>query len=604
MQLVRLTQASFCWYSETRAFAVVVERSLPPVFNLASTFSILFCQADSDTNNWLCLDKHKLQQIMVQTDKTDSKPEGGGGENGNATGNSQQQQPQPIQPLPSYGVPVMMGGGVPTMMGPMGASPMMMGDMMAMMAMGGGHPGGSFAPLVGGGGPPAPLGPGYPPNMPAWMTPPNHGGVDDEGGTSDGAVYGDAAGGGVAGGNAAGDGEAAGAKGKKSKKEAYKEERKSALASRIMKRRRTSPYEKGAGGKNAKEEPFEDVHVELMSESWKKEVLEKLPRCKAAEGIRETSYYSATPKGRSKVASTAAGGGTGRGRYGYRGAGAASAAGVGASSNIGCLRKLLSELNRMEYEDAEQLPGGTAPIWVRYDDECPQYMRALITGPPRDTPYSNGLFAFDIFVPNSYPAVAPEVQLLTTGGGTVGFGPNLYRNGKVCLSLLNTWSGPKWDPGRSSILQILVSIQGLILGVEHPYYMEVSLSLPKTALCHDWIAPCLGSLFLPCHSRCLGLFTICFRFFPSRYVTLFFSCKLFFACFHVSDCVNLALLFPIHFRDMAVGRGVTANRRPSCIMALLRQVLAHPKMEPEEAAARVTSRPTSGGTRTTFAQPQ
>ena len=44
----------------------------------------------------------------------------------------------------------------------------------------------------------------------------------------------------------------------------------------------------------------------------------------------------------------------------------------------------------------------------------------------------------------------------------------------MCLSLLNTWSGKeseKWDPKRSSLLQVLVSIQGLVL-VQKPYFNE------------------------------------------------------------------------------------------------------------------------------------
>ena len=130
----------------------------------------------------------------------------------------------------------------------------------------------------------------------------------------------------------------------------------------------------------------------------------------------------------------------------------------------------------MEYEDGEQLPGGEAPIWLRYDDECPQFMRAIITG-PSSTPYAHGLFAFDIYVPDSYPNVAPKVQLLTTGGGVMRFSPNLYANGKVCLSLLGTWSGPKWDPGHSSILQILVSIQGLILVSKDPFTIAIVFDL-------------------------------------------------------------------------------------------------------------------------------
>ena len=51
--------------------------------------------------------------------------------------------------------------------------------------------------------------------------------------------------------------------------------------------------------------------------------------------------------------------------------------------------------------------------------------------------------------------------------------PNLYEEGKVCVSLLGTWSGKgseMWGPG-SNLLQVLVSIQGLIL-VAEPYYNE------------------------------------------------------------------------------------------------------------------------------------
>ena len=48
---------------------------------------------------------------------------------------------------------------------------------------------------------------------------------------------------------------------------------------------------------------------------------------------------------------------------------------------------------------------------------------------------------------------------------------NLYEEGKVCLSILGTWAGDRnesWSPSRSSLLQALVSIQGLVL-VKEPY---------------------------------------------------------------------------------------------------------------------------------------
>lgn len=58
--------------------------------------------------------------------------------------------------------------------------------------------------------------------------------------------------------------------------------------------------------------------------------------------------------------------------------------------------------------------------------------------------------------------------------GGLRLNPNLYEDGKVCLSLLNTWTGKGnevWDPSSSSILQVLVSLQGLVLN-SRPYFNE------------------------------------------------------------------------------------------------------------------------------------
>jgi ubiquitin-protein ligase len=109
-------------------------------------------------------------------------------------------------------------------------------------------------------------------------------------------------------------------------------------------------------------------------------------------------------------------------------------------------------------------------IFVRCDDDRMDILKALIIG-PEETPYANGCFEFDIFLPPDYPNSPPKVQLETTGRGRVRFNPNLYNCGKVCLSLLGTWSGPGWDPANSTLLQVLVSIQSLIL-VPDPYFNE------------------------------------------------------------------------------------------------------------------------------------
>lgn len=84
------------------------------------------------------------------------------------------------------------------------------------------------------------------------------------------------------------------------------------------------------------------------------------------------------------------------------------------------------------------------------------FAQVLITG-PSDTPYANGCFVLDVYFPAEYPAVPMLINLETTGRHSVRFNPNLYNDGKVCLSVLNTWHGrpeEKWNAHTSSFLQV------------------------------------------------------------------------------------------------------------------------------------------------------
>ncbi|MGL4947763.1 MAG: ThiF family adenylyltransferase, partial [Mycoplasma sp.] len=102
-------------------------------------------------------------------------------------------------------------------------------------------------------------------------------------------------------------------------------------------------------------------------------------------------------------------------------------------------------------------------------------MKVLILG-SEGTPYSNGAFEFDVFFDSQYPTTPPKVNLITTGKGTVRFNPNLYANGKVCLSLLGTWRGlssENWDAKISTLLQVLISIQSIIMS-DLVYFNEPS----------------------------------------------------------------------------------------------------------------------------------
>lgn len=115
-------------------------------------------------------------------------------------------------------------------------------------------------------------------------------------------------------------------------------------------------------------------------------------------------------------------------------------------------------------------------VFVRKDQTKHTYFRGAISGPD-GTPYDSGLFFFDGFIHSTYPEKPPSFKMLNTNGNR--HNPNLYgstlEDGKVCLSLLGTWSSSNpaetWNAKTSTIPQIFISTQSLIL-VPEPYYNE------------------------------------------------------------------------------------------------------------------------------------
>lgn len=139
--------------------------------------------------------------------------------------------------------------------------------------------------------------------------------------------------------------------------------------------------------------------------------------------------------------------------------------GANIQSNSG--RKWLKKVQRDWNILQNNLPEG---IYVRVYEDRMDLLRAVIVG-AYGTPYQDGLFFFDFHLPPEYPDVPPSAHY-HSGGWRLN--PNLYEEGKVCLSLLNTWTGrgnEVWDPQSSSILQVLVSLQGLVLNSK-PYFNE------------------------------------------------------------------------------------------------------------------------------------
>ncbi|XP_010272451.1 PREDICTED: probable ubiquitin-conjugating enzyme E2 24 isoform X2 [Nelumbo nucifera] len=127
------------------------------------------------------------------------------------------------------------------------------------------------------------------------------------------------------------------------------------------------------------------------------------------------------------------------------------------------LRKVQQEWSILE----KDLPD---TIYVRIYEERMDLLRAAIVGAP-GTPYHDGLFFFDFFLPPDYPHEPPLVHY---NSGGLRLNPNLYESGRICLSLLKTWTGTGtevWNPVNSTILQVLLSLQALVLN-EKPYFNE------------------------------------------------------------------------------------------------------------------------------------
>lgn len=122
---------------------------------------------------------------------------------------------------------------------------------------------------------------------------------------------------------------------------------------------------------------------------------------------------------------------------------------------------------------ASSLPDG---IFVRTWESRLDLLRVLIVG-PRNTPYELAPFVFDFYLSDTFPAQPPLGYFHSWTGGVGRVNPNLYQDGKICLSLLGTWHAQKraegWSAGGSSILQLLVSLMGLVL-VREPWYSKFS----------------------------------------------------------------------------------------------------------------------------------
>ena len=81
-------------------------------------------------------------------------------------------------------------------------------------------------------------------------------------------------------------------------------------------------------------------------------------------------------------------------------------------------------------------------IYYIHDEDNIRNGYAVVFG-PSETLYQYGAYFFKFTFPYNYPFSPPKLTYMTNNGKT-RFNPNLYRNGKVCISILNTWKGEQW----------------------------------------------------------------------------------------------------------------------------------------------------------------
>ncbi|THC89413.1 hypothetical protein EYZ11_011143 [Aspergillus tanneri] len=127
---------------------------------------------------------------------------------------------------------------------------------------------------------------------------------------------------------------------------------------------------------------------------------------------------------------------------------------------------------RKEFEILRSsLPPG---IFVRAWESRMDLLRVLIVG-PQGTPYEHAPFVIDFHLSNHFPNRPPSTFFHSWTNMNGRINPNLYEDGKICLSILGTWPtqnpDESWSPVKSTLLQVLVSIMGLVL-VKAPFYNE------------------------------------------------------------------------------------------------------------------------------------
>jgi ubiquitin-protein ligase len=95
--------------------------------------------------------------------------------------------------------------------------------------------------------------------------------------------------------------------------------------------------------------------------------------------------------------------------------------------------------------------------------QCEENVKCIyvVIAGPKDSAYEDGLYFFQFHFPDDYPHNPPKVKFLNWQNNTTRMHPNMYVDGKLCMSHLGTWEGPSWT-SVMSLSTIILDIQSIM----------------------------------------------------------------------------------------------------------------------------------------------
>jgi ubiquitin-conjugating enzyme E2 A len=109
------------------------------------------------------------------------------------------------------------------------------------------------------------------------------------------------------------------------------------------------------------------------------------------------------------------------------------------------INRLTKELHKLKNEPVEG--------FVLTDTENMMCWKGILNG-PNDTPYQEGKFKIQFTFDEDYPKCPPSVKFLQPI-----FHPNIYRDGKICVDILQSH---EWSPVQT-VRSIVLSLQSLFM---------------------------------------------------------------------------------------------------------------------------------------------